>query len=167
MKKIEFYLNVLHFCFYRLHYKSHLFFNKINPFHIIHNLPFQKRKYEELGIDIHKEIDKAFGDKTGGLSILVAGGILLAALFFFFLAIINLFIGLADLNVSLSKEHFITCCILSAGLSYLYIFREDKYIEYFEKFEKWSKVDSRKYIWLTFGFIVLVGLLFIVSIKLQ
>jgi len=64
MKRIENYLNILHFCFYRLHYKLHLFANKINPFNLIHKLPFQKRRYEELGIDIHKEIDKALRDSV-------------------------------------------------------------------------------------------------------
>lgn len=166
MNKMEFYLNVIHFCFYRAHYKLHFFSNKINPFHLIHRLPFQKRKYEELGIDIYKEINKSFGDKTAGLSMMAAGGFLVAILFFFFLAVINFFINFTDLDIYLSKEHFIACCILSFAVSYFYVFRKDKYVEYFEKFDQWSRYDRLMYGWLTFGLIALLGSFFIVSIKL-
>lgn len=160
------YLNILHFCFYKAHYKSHLFAKRINPFNLIHKLPFQQRRYKELGIDIQTEIDKAFGDKNFGLSMTVAGGVLLAVLFFFFLALINLFIALSGLDITLSLAHFIPCGILSVWLSYFYVFKNDKYIKYFDKFEKWTKPERRKYGWLSFIFLIFVLFLFILGIKL-
>jgi hypothetical protein len=166
MKKIENYLNVLHYCFYRVHYKLHLFANKINPFNLIHKLPFQKRKYEELGIDIHKEIDKAFGNKEYGLSMTVAGGALIGILFFFFLAALNVLLKLLVGNISRSAVHFILCGALSVGLSYLFVFMKDKYLKYFEYFEGREKAVKRKYSWLTFIFVLSVFGLFIVSIKM-
>jgi len=84
MKAVETYLNIMHFCFYKGHYKLHLLANKINPFLLIHKLPFQKRRYEEMGIDIYKEIDRSFGDKRFGISITAAGGILWGFLGIFF-----------------------------------------------------------------------------------
>ena len=65
---MENYLNIIHFCFYKAHYKLHLFAKKINPFNLIHKFPFQKRRYRELGINIEKKIDIAFGDNIFGLS---------------------------------------------------------------------------------------------------
>lgn len=163
---MENYLNILHFCFYKAHYKSHFFVKKLNPFNLIHKLPFQQRRYKELGIDIYKEIDKAFGDKNFGLSMTFAGGLLLGNLFFFILALINFFIGLLDLEVTLSMLHFILCGVLSILLSYFYVFKKDKYIKYFDEFEKWTKPQSRKYCWLSLAFSLLVIVLFIVGIKL-
>jgi hypothetical protein len=166
MKRIENHLNVLHFCFYRLHYKLHLFANKINPFHLIHKLPFQKRKYEELGIDIHNEIDKAFGNKEYGLSMTVAGGALIGILFFFFLAVLNMLLKLLSGDITLSAVHFILCVVLSVALSYFFVFRKDKYLKYFEQFEGWGKIDKSKYGWFTFTFVLLVFCLFILSLKM-
>lgn len=56
---MENYLNIIHFCFYKAHYKLHLFIKRINPFNLIHKLPFQEKKYKELGINIHEKIDTA------------------------------------------------------------------------------------------------------------
>ena len=53
-----------------MHYKLHLLSNKINPFRLIHKLPFQKRRYQELGIDIDEEINKAFENKEFGLNMI-------------------------------------------------------------------------------------------------
>ena len=166
MKRIENYLNVLHFCFYRADYKLHLFANKINPFLLIHKLPFQKRRYEELGIDIYKEIDKAFGNKEYGISMTVAGGAMLGILFFFFLAALNILLKLLLGNITLSALHFIFCGILTVALSYFFVFKKDKYLSYFEQFEEWGKADKIKYGLLSFAFVLLVFLLNILGLKM-
>src|SRR2546428_2521483 len=118
MKKLEVSLNILHYCIYRTHYNLHLFFNKINPFNLIHKLPFQKRRYKELGIDIHEQINTAFGDKTGGISIMVAGGVLFAILFFLLLAITNILMGIINVSMNLSMGHFIAFGLLSSIICY-------------------------------------------------
>lgn len=166
MKKIEYYMNVLHFCFYRFDYKMHLWSNKINPFHLIHKLPFQQRRYKELGVDPIKEIDKAFGDKEYGLSMTVAGGALIGILFFFFLSVLNILLKLLSGNITLSAVHFILCAVLSIALSYSFVFKKDKYLRYFEQFEGLGNAERRKYGWLTFAFVLLVFCLFILSIKM-
>ncbi len=166
MKRIENYLNVLHFCFYRADYKLHLFANKINPFLLIHKLPFQKRRYEELGIDIYKELDKAFGNKEYGISMTVAGGAMLGILFFFFLAALNILLKLLLGNITLSALHFIFCGILTVALSYFFVFKKDKYLSYFEQFEEWGKADKIKYGLLSFAFVLMVFLLNILGLKM-
>ncbi len=42
----------------------------------------------------------------------------------------------------------------------IYIFEDDKYIRYFDRYEKWSKAEKRKYSWLTMASVVAVFLLF-------
>jgi hypothetical protein len=166
MKEIENHLNVLHFCFYRAHYKLHLLANKINPFRLIPKIPILKRRYEKLGVDVYKEIEKAVGNKEYGLSMTVAGGALIGILFFFFFAVLNMLLKLLLGDITLSAVHFILCVVLSVALSYFFVFKKDKYLKYFEQFEGWGKVDKSKYGWFTFIFVLLVFCLFILSLKM-
>ena len=165
MKKLEVSLNILHYCIYRAHYNLHLLDNKINPFNLIHKLPFQKRKYEELGIDIHKEINKAFGDKDNGLSIMVAGGVLFGVLFFLLFAITKILMSAINNGTVLSAGYFIAFGFLSLIVCYLFVFKKDKYLAYFKDFESWTKGENRKYGWISFVFIVAVFLMFLVSLS--
>ncbi|RZK39951.1 MAG: hypothetical protein EOO90_16945 [Pedobacter sp.] len=160
MKVIETYLNIIHFCFYKAHYKMHLLANKINPFHLIHKLPFQRRRYEKLGIDIYKEIDRAAGDKEFGVSTIAAGGILWGGVGFLFLSFLLLF----NLIVYGTMLHVIIVSALSGIVCYFFVFRNDKYLAYFDKYEKWSKAEKRKYSWLTFASVVAVLLLFYIGL---
>jgi len=164
MKRLEISLNILHYSIYKTHYNLHLFANKINPFNLIHKLPFQKRRYEELGIDINKEINRAFADKDSGLSVMVAGGVLFGVIFFFLFAITNFLINAINDAASLSAGYFITFGLVSLIACYLFVFKKDKYLVYFKEFESWTKSESRKYAWISFIFIVAVLIMFCVSL---
>lgn len=165
MKKIEYCLNVLHYCIYKADYKLHLWSNKINPFHLIHKLPFQQRRYKKLGIDPIKEINKVFENKNYGISMSVSGGVLLGILFFFFWGVVNFLIGTPKGFVSLTTPQILISILMSVILSYFFVFQNDKYLLYFKKFEVWTKSDKVKNSWFTFGFILVVICLFILSIK--
>lgn len=151
---MENYFNIIHFCLYKALYKMHLFTERFNPANLIHKLPFQKRRYEELGIDIHQEINKAWGDKNFGLGMTIAGGLLWGGMALFFFALLMLF------NLDISTTHVIGCAVASGVVSYIFVFRNDKYISYFGRYEKWSGIEKRKYGWLTVGSILAVFLLF-------
>ncbi|WP_306350835.1 hypothetical protein [Flavobacterium sp. '19STA2R22 D10 B1'] len=162
MNKLELYLNVIHFCYYKAHYKLHLLTNKINPFRLIHKLPFQKRRYEKLGIDIQKEIDSVFGNKNFGMSVTVAGGILLGLLFFLIFGVVGLIHKLFNTD-NLGTIYFIIFGILSGIVCYVFVFKNDKYIKYFDKFDKWTRDEKRKYCWFTFIATIIVFCLWILS----
>lgn len=151
---MENYLNILHYCFYKAHYKLHLLFNKINPANLIHKLPFQKRRYEKLGINIQEVIDKTFSDKTFGISMTVAGGILFGVISIFFFSIILIF------NLFVSIVYIIGCAVMSGFVCYLFVFRNDKYIKYFDEYEKWPEGERCKYIGLTLASVILLFFLF-------
>ena len=157
MKKIEFFINALHFCFYKAHYKFHLLANKINPARLLLKIPFIQKRHKELGVDIYSDINKAFGDKSFGISISVAGGVLIALIFFFFFGITGIFIK-SVFGYRVSKVYFIFFGILSALISYYLVFKKDKYLKYFNKFEKWNKNECRKFSWLTFLVTIIVFL---------
>ncbi len=161
MKKIENYLNVLHFCFYKADYKLHLLSNKINPFHLIHKLPFQKRRYEKLGIDPIETINKVYKNKNYGTSMVFAGGILWGAMAILFLSLFMVF----NVFVYATTPYIFACAVLSGGICYFFVFRNDKYIKYFDKYEKWTKAEKRKNTWLTLASLVAIFLLFYLGLK--
>ena len=107
MKKIELSLNILHYCIYLLHYKLHLLFSKVNPFTLIHKLPFQKRRYAELGIDIREQIDKAFSDQTFGISVTIAGGMLFTIMFIFIIGTFQFVLRLMNLSILFADSYYI------------------------------------------------------------
>jgi thiamine transporter ThiT len=123
-------------------------------------MSFIKRRLEKKGIkNIQKEIDKAFGDKRFGLSMSVAGGMLWGGIAIFIFSLIIV------INVPISMPYIIACGVLSGIISYFFVFRNEKYLEYFVRYEKWSNEEKRKYSWLTFTSIVGVFLLFYLGLK--
>lgn len=163
MKTVEFYLNIVHFCYYKAHYKLHLLANKVNPFRLLAEIPVVKRRLEDKGIkNIQKEIDTAFGDKKNGLSTTVVGGFLFVLLFFFFFGVFGLIRKLFTTEY-LETIHFIIFGVLSVVICYVFVFKKDKYIKYFDKFEKWNREEKRKYSWLIFAITIIIFVLWILS----
>jgi len=146
-----------------MHYKLHLLSNKINPFRLIHKLPFQKRRYQQLGIDIDEEINKTFRNKEFGLSTMVSGGGVIGIVFILLMSLTKVLISLLKLNVTLNEYFFITLGVISFALCYFLVFRKDNYLNYFNEYEKWTRKEMNKYILISFGFIIGVISLFFVS----
>ncbi|MCZ0211645.1 hypothetical protein OZK63_40505, partial [Streptomyces sp. UMAF16] len=74
--------------------------NKINPLMLIHRLPFQKRRYEKMGINIYDEINTAFNDTRNGISSIRAGGVMLVLCLFIGTAIFFLIQSLVHINLN-------------------------------------------------------------------
>jgi hypothetical protein len=157
MKALENYLNILHFCFYKAHYKLHLLTEWLNPFRFLADIPIIKNRLKKNGIlNVQNEMNKAFGDKNFGLSVTTAGGFLFGAVGILVLSLLAIF----NVFVYATMPFLIICVILSFAICYLFVFKNDKYIQYFNKYEKWSKAEKQKYSWLTFGSILALFLLF-------
>jgi len=158
--KIESYLNIVHYYLYKAEYRLHLLSNKVNPFWLLAKISFIKKRHEKMGVDIHQEINKAWGDKRFGLSTVAAGGFLWGGLALFFFSVLMM------LKVSISTPLIIGCGVGSGLICYAFVFRRDKYIKYFDRYEKWSKQEKQKYGWLTVGSILFVLLSFYLCLVL-
>ena len=156
-------LNILHYCIYIIHYKIHLFVNRINPFRLIHKLPFQKKKYKELGINIDEEINKSFYDRKNGLSLIFAGGISLIILFFFLVGFSSLLIKIFISEFRLNTIFITIIFISSFLLCYIIIFRKDRYLEYFEKYDTWIPRVKYQNLMLSIIFTIVSILIFLMS----
>ncbi|PWI28879.1 hypothetical protein DI383_14445 [Flavobacteriaceae bacterium LYZ1037] len=157
-------LNIFHYSIYLMHYKLHLLANKINPFRLLHKLPFQKRKYQQLGIDIDEEVNKAFRNKEYGLSIRVSGGLTIGVIFILFFSLSNIIIKILNINVVLNVYFFAFIFLISLAICYYLVFKENKYLEYFKEYGIWTKKDLIKNVWISFGFIIGLILLFFASL---
>lgn len=167
VNKIENYLNIIHYCLYKVDCKLRLWFDKINPVWILlkllYKIPFIKRQYEKKGVtiqDISNEVNKLSSNKRYGFSIIFAGGFHWSGLWLFFFSVMTM------LKVALSIALFVGCALVSGFICYVFVFKEDKYIVYFRKYGKWSKQEKRKYGWLTLGSIFFVVFSFFLSLEL-
>lgn len=152
-------LNILHYSIYKMHYKSHLIANKVNPFNLIHKLPFQKSKYEELDIDIQKETDKAFQDEKYGLSIMISGGVLLSIILTLLVSLGLILEKTFDQKINI-KYLLLISGLISYLICYFTVFKNDRYLEYFRTFKYWPKKKTNFYIVLSSLFICGVIVLF-------
>lgn len=159
-------LNILHYSIYLIHYKVHLLFNKINPFNLVHKLPFQKKKYDELGINIQDEIDKAFKNTEFGLSVLISGGIVVSLIFLTIISLSLLLLKIFGLNFTFNWYHLMIFGFLSYSICYFTIFKNEKYLVYFEEFQVWSDIRKKKIIRIGFISVFLILLFFFVILLL-
>lgn len=161
MNRMEYYINVLHFVIYKGDYKAHKLFERINPLMLIHKLPFQKRKYEKERIDIYKELDEAFKDPVAGISSMRAGGI--TGLLFMIIGG-SLFI-ITDKKLDDRLDDLLMFVfMLPFGLVFYYnVLCRDKYLKYFESFEK--KPADKKRLWAWMSFAVIVGIFSLLALS--
>ena len=90
----------------------------------------------------------------------VAGGVLFGMLFFSIVGTVHLIIKLMSLHVVFTATYFIVFALISFILCYFYVFKNDKYLKYFKEFEKLSKAEMRKNIYLSMVFLLLILIVF-------
>jgi hypothetical protein len=159
---MERFWNIIHYFVYKTDYKFHLLFNKINPFVLIHKLPFQKRIYEKKGINIRNEINKAFRNPNIGISIIRAGGFMHILVFLTCFGVINFFSGLIQQELNLKLYHFIIILFITLLVNYFLLFKQKKYRNYFKQFETMPVGVKKKWAWISFLVIVCI-LIFSIS----
>ncbi|MEO6455708.1 MAG: hypothetical protein ABIN97_16625 [Ginsengibacter sp.] len=166
MKRIEIVWNIVHYFVWKADYKAHLIFNKINPFMVIHKLPFQKKMYERRGINIYDEMNQAFKEPKGGLSSIRAGGFMYILSYIISLAFFCL-IQATKNTAYLSNAVMILISILFGVLNYFLLFYKNKYLDYFKEFNLKLSNWKRKWSWLSFLIIVVIFFLLVVSFKIM
>jgi len=155
---MERFWNIVHYFAYKADYKLHLLFNKINPFMLIHKLPFQKRIYVKRGIDINNEINKAFKRPDVGISSIRAGGLMYVLVGLLCLGFICLYIAIYKVEFSVKIYPFVIIFTISFTVNHFLLFRHDKYLGYFKEFEKMERSDKKMWAWISLG--VILGILF-------
>lgn len=157
---MENYFNLLYYFLYKVHFKSHILINYINPIRLLVKLSFIKKRLEKKGIsDFNSDFDELYRNKEFGMSISFATGILTGGFYLFIFAVLN------TIKYEISIYSIIGIAILSISISYYYVFKKDKYLKYFDKYAKWTPIEKWKNSLLAFASVIFVFLFFCWSLR--
>jgi len=163
--KIERILNILHYCFYIIDVKLHFLSNKINPFVHLGKIPLVKRRLKKQGYNSITEVtNELWINKEDGWSIITSGGVLGASIY----GILFSFMQIAEEIYGFDLPTKFTSLLIFGIPIYIvleiYIWRKDKYLTYFDEFEKWPRKTKRRNVLLSFGYLVGVVIFFFWSL---
>ena len=161
-------INALYFCLYLTERTMHFAFNKINIFLLLYKTPFiKKRMKNKYGIENPLEYYNDFLlNKEYGFSQRFVFGAFFGIILIILLTICVLTNKLLQLNLDFENYYLIILGVIAYIFSHLLVFKNKTYLDYFEKFEKWSLIRKRVNIFLSFIFIILVFLSLIGSLKI-
>lgn len=173
---MERFWNYIYYCIYLFErsvskiitYPIQLFFD------LIYKLPFISRGLNKRGgsrIYLKKVTNNTMNNLEYGQSITVAGiqmGGMLVLLQYSIFNLIQAILGKSLIQYiwedSLSKWiFFIALLLIPAIINYNLLWKDDKYLTYFKKIEQEAKEIRRKWAWISFGVMLGIILLLIVS----
>lgn len=166
IKRVEIFFNIVHYCLYKLDYKLHLLSNKINPFVLLGTIPAVKRKFKEQGTTLKEVVNKIWGDKRYGFSIMISGGAFAVIILMIIWTVFLILNNLLNQPIRYLILPFSICCGLAYLISHFIIFRKDKYLIYFKQFDKRPYNQKIKYAIVSFAFIIGTFILFVFSFNL-
>ncbi|MBX2906990.1 MAG: hypothetical protein KF744_13180 [Taibaiella sp.] len=172
MKKIQFALNAIHFYFFVWFCYLHVGLNYFNPVVWILRLPVVEKYFKSKGMkNTSKKITvDMFQDRTRGFSIMWAGGYLtglIGAILLSLLSIVGSLFGITIINRAEPTVLGLTLITASYAVGYFLVFRNEMYLEYFDKIERMPGKTKLAYGWFSFGFVLGVICLFLVSLRAQ
>ena len=161
-------INTLYFCLYLIERKMHFAFNKINVFLLLYKVPFVKRRMKKkYGIENPLEYyNDFFLNKEYGFSQRFIFGAFYAITLTILLTLCIISNKLFELNLGFETYYIIILGVIAYVISHFLVFKNDTYLDYFEKFEKWSLNKKRVNVFLSFIFIILVFLSLIGSLNI-
>ena len=160
--------NLIHYCMYELQLNFHKLFRFINPVYYLYKVPSIKRHFATKynTDDMAQYVDDAvFDDPRSGQPIVLAGiqmGIILISIQIIIFNIVQVLIGKNLNNYIFDDEKLkfiaiVTFLTISGIINYALVFKDKKYLIYFEDF---NKISRRTIIWycafLAFGYILLM-----------
>ena len=161
-------INALYFCLYLTERTMHFAFNKINIFLLLYKIPFIKRRMKnKYGIENPLEYyNDFFLNKEYGFSQRFVFGAFFGIILVILLTFCILTNKLFQLNLDFENYYLIILGIIAYMVSNLLVYKNDTYLDYFEKFEKWSLSRKRVNVFLSIIFIILVFLSLIWSLNI-
>jgi hypothetical protein len=142
---MEYFWNIIHYFIYRAQYKFHLFFNRINPAILLYKLGYMKKKMEQLKVNPIEKLNDVFRNPDYGFAITWAWAYVQVLIICFFLGIINFISGILNMEFNLKLIHFIILGIITIFVNHILLFRKNKYLEYFKKFDKMRMRERKKW----------------------
>ena len=176
MKKIEWFWNLVYYNLYRFYLEVVSLFKYLSPFYWIYKLPKVKERYAKQGIDdMYKFMNSTLSDSKKGPLIAFVGSFMGCLLVLIECGVFNIILtitGWSWINyISQGGSHIVvyllfllvTIILINRHL----LFKKDKYLIYFEEFEKMTGKKKTMYGWLCFFVVILICFFFIGSFYLN
>ena len=155
----------MHYFLYVWHKKAIQFI--LYPFFLFNNV-VMKKFYEKHGYKDFQKINDETKVISSGSSAFVNIGVLFVIIECALFNLLQLLIGKPLIKDILSNSVYsiiiIVALFIIAGIvNHIFIFRHNRYLDYFNEFEKMPLSSKRKYGWICFGSISLIVVTFVVS----
>lgn len=173
MEKLVWYWNMVHYFLNKWEMVTQDIFNY--PVLLLMRNDKVKKMYAKRGVEDPEEaVKQAVNDPEFGANSVIAGihmGVLLVMLELSLFNIIQVIAGKFLIQCffkdAISIFIFLIVFLVPAGVvNYFSLFKEDKYLRYFKKFDKALKGRMRKYGWLSFFIVLCFWLITILSFVL-
>ncbi|MEX0995694.1 MAG: hypothetical protein WDZ45_01445 [Flavobacteriaceae bacterium] len=117
-------------------------------------IPFIKKYHKKKGWNPYDERDKLWNDKITGFNIIAAGGIIGGVIFGILISSFSVISRVFNLYDYVPGFYFVIFGVIAMLIVYLYVLKNNRYLDYFEQFEKWPKSEKRKNVFLSFLLII-------------
>ncbi len=165
--------NYVHYTTFNLYKHSYKIASYLDPFKLFYKIPAIKKFYAKGGInDMNKFTDEIINDKSSGINSILAGaqtGGLLVFLEYGLFNILQAILGKSLIQYVWGPDNPYKCIFLIGLLIIPWIinnqllWKNDKYLKYFEEFDKEPKQIRRKWAWISVGIILGILAFFILS----
>jgi integral membrane sensor domain MASE1 len=175
MKKIERFWNIIYFNVYRFDLKCTDLLNYLNPFIILNKMANVKKHHAKYGVvDMNIFAKRLLNNPKSGISSIWAGsfmGSLLVSVGIGLINIIETIIGrsvIQDVTYSVfnSAIFLFVLMIPTIIINRYFLFKDDKFLNYFREFELMPKERKIFYSWITFFVIMFIFTFLVLSFLL-
>lgn len=159
MKKLELFLNIIHYQWFKFELWSSDIIQY--PFILMMRPMYKSKWYQKrTGWDNpEKELKKAMRDPEKSVNSISAGAVMNGLLTMIFIGIVIIVSGL--IRDYLPSWIFVVGGAPAFFISYIFIFKEDKYLQYFKEFDNKPENWQKKWAWITFFTIIGVSSYFV------
>lgn len=172
MKNIELFWNIVYFGIYKFDDNLRYYIGFLNPFNFINKIKGVQKYHASFGInDMDEFRNRVFKNKKSGISIVRSNAIISGILVLFEYGLFNCIQTIT--KKSLISEvwqnglYFFTYLIILVVpvvfINNYLLFKNDKYLHYFDKFLRTEKGKRRLYYLLSFTTVLLIISFFIIS----
>ncbi len=175
MKNIELFWNIVYFGIYQFDISLRYLIGFLNPFNFINKIKGVQRYHSTYGVnDLNKFRNRIFNSKKSGISSIRSSAIIGGLLVLFEYGLFNFIQGITKkaliANVWEDSSHFfiylIVLLIPVVLINNYLLFKNDKYLNYFEQFEKEGKRKKSSYYFLSIITVLLFVSFFFLSFLL-
>jgi|GEM_PF-5954417 len=110
------------------------------------------------------EYNKVFTDKTYGLSLIVGQGLAIGIIGLILLSSFGIINKIFNFYEYLPGFYFVLFGVVAMTIGYSISLRNNKYLDHFEQFDKWSKKEKRRNVVLSFLAIIFTIVYFFLSL---